>query len=172
VLILDQLHKTQFLNHIRLYEFIQTGLWRYSDVEYQANKLNLSVYLISDELLYHSLQNASFRLWIDSANRAKVKICATDLGLDEDKCHWLQPVQKLLNQLDVSPTLSEFQRLAFDIEQYVHNQQQLKISLFGWFENVDRDALESEGIQTHLSEVLEAILLSKGIQEEIEISDV
>ncbi len=172
VLILDQLHKTQFLNHIRLYEFLQTGLWRYSDVEYQANKLNLSVYLISDEALYHSLQSASFRLWIDSANRVSAKICAADLGLDEDKCHWLPPLQLLLSQLDVSPTLSELQRLAFDIEQYVHNQQQLKVSLFGWLESVDRDTLEKDDIQVYLSDVLDAILQSKGISEEIEIEGV
>ena len=51
ILILDQLHKTQFLNHMRLYEFLQSGLWRYSDVEYQANVLNLKVFMISNEPL-------------------------------------------------------------------------------------------------------------------------
>ena len=172
VLILDQLHKTQFLNHIRLYEFLQTGLWRYSDVQFQANLSNLSVFLISDEPLYHSLQSCSFRLWISEANRAVITVSAEDLGLNEQNCQWLQPVQKLLGEINLSPTLEEYQRLAFDIEQHVHNKQQLKVSLFGWLENIDRKQLESEGLQAYLDDVLEAILLSKGVGEEIEISSV
>ena len=172
VLILDQLHKTQFLNHIRLYEFLQTGLWRYSDVQFQANLSNLSVYLISDEPLYHSLQSCSFRLWISEANRAVITVSAEDLGLNEQNCQWLKPVQKLLEEINLSPTLEEYQRLAFDIEQHVHNKQQLKVSLFGWLENIDRKQLESEELQEYLDDVLEAILLCKGIGEEIEISSV
>jgi len=172
VLILDQLHKTQFLNHIRLYEFLQTGLWRYSDVQYQANVLNLSVYLISDEPLYHSLQSCSFRLWISETNRAVVKISASDLGLDEQSCNWLAPMQTLLSKIKISPTLEEYQRLAFDIEQHVHNKQQLKVSLFGWIENIDREELEGDDLQLYLNNVLEAILQGKGIHEEIEISGV
>jgi len=172
VLILDQLHKTQFLNHIRLYEFLQTGLWRYSDVQYQANVLNLSVYLISDEPLYHSLQSCSFRLWISDANRVVVKISASDLGLDEQNCNWLVPMQALLGKIKISPTLEEYQRLAFDIEQHVHNKQQLKVSLFGWIENIEREELEGDDLQPFLNNVLEAILQGKGIHEEIEISGV
>lgn len=172
VLILDQLHKTQFLNHIRLYEFLQTGLWCYGDVQYQANLSNLSVYLVSDEPLYHSLQSCSFRLWISEANRAVTVVSAEDLGLNEKNCQWLLPVQKLLGKINLSPTLEEYQRLAFDIEQHVHNKQQLKVSLFGWLENIDRRKLESEELQAYLDDVLEAIMLGKGIGEEIEISGV
>lgn len=172
VLILDQLHKTQFLNHIHLYEFLQTGLWQYSDVQFQANLLNLSVYLISDEPLYHSLQSCSFRLWINETNQAVINTLAEDLGLDKRNCQWLKPVQKLLSKVGVSPALEEYQRLAFDIEQHIHNKQQLKISLFGWLENIDRTKLESEDLQPYLDNVLDAILQSKGVHEEIEISDV
>ncbi|HED33926.1 MAG TPA: hypothetical protein ENJ08_06870 [Gammaproteobacteria bacterium] len=172
VLILDQLHKTQFLNHMRLYEFLQTGLWRYSDVQFQANLSNLSVYLISDEPLYHSLTSCSFRLWINEANRSVVKVSASDLGLDEQNCLWLPVIQVLLDKLNVSPTLQEYQRLAYDIEQHVHNKQQLKVSLFGWLENIDRRELENEEHQSCMNQVLEAILQGKGISEEIEISGV
>jgi len=172
VLILDQLHKTQFLNHIRLYEFLQTGLWAYSDVQFQANVLNLSVYLISDEPLYHSLQSCSFRLWISGTNRTTVNITASDMGLDEQSCGWLAPVQMLLSKLGISPTLEEYQRIAFDIEQHVHNKQQLKVSLFGWVENIDRKALESDDLQPYLDNVLEAILHGKGVHEEIDIPGV
>jgi hypothetical protein len=169
VLILDQLHKTPFLNHIRLYEFLQTGLWRYSDVQYRANIQNLSVYVISDEALYHSLQSASFRLWVSDANRSVTKLNAADLGLDEENAQWLLPLQKLLGVMKLSPTLEEYQRLAFDISQHVHNKQQLKVSLFGWLENVNYAQLESDELQDDLILVLEGVLQGKGINEEIEI---
>ncbi len=170
VLILDQLHKTQFLNHIRLFEFIQTGLWQYSDVQFQANLQNLSLYIISSEPLYHSLQSCSFRLWVSETNRQIVEVSAADLGLDESSCAWLPAMQALLKKLKLAPTLEEFRRLAFDVHNYVHNKQHLKTSLFGWIENIDRDVLESEELQFFLDEVLDAVLSCKGDQEEIEIS--
>ncbi len=170
VLILDQLHKTQFLNHIRLYEFLQTGLWTYSNVQYQANILNLSVYLVSDELLYHSLQSCSFRLWIDKGSRVAATVSALDLGLDEQACNWLAPLQVLFNELNIFPTLEEYRHLAFDIEQHIMSKQQLKISLFGWLENLDFMQLESDEMQPYLNTILDAILQEKDIDEEIEIS--
>lgn len=172
VLVLDQLHKTPFLNHIRLYEFLQSGLWQYSDVQYQANITNLSVYLISDEPLYHSLQSCSFRLWINEANRTRVNISAADLGLNEESGSWLPLLQKLMLKMQLAPTLDEYQHLAFDIEQHVHSLSQLKVSLFGWVENIDRVELESDALKTCLNDVLEAILRGKGVPEEIEISGV
>jgi len=170
VLILDQLHKTQFLNHIRLYEFLQSGVWRYSDVQYQANLLNLSVYLISDESLYHSLVSSSFRLWIDENSQIAATVTASDLDLGENSCNWLIPLQKLFDELNIFPVLEEYRRLVFDIEQHIHSKHQLKVSLYGWFENIDRSKLDNEAIQPYLNAVLEAILQDKGIGEEIEIS--
>ena len=172
VLILDQLHKTQFLNHIRLFEFLQTGKWRYSDVQYQANMLNLRVFLISDEALYHSLQSSAFRIWINNSNKASLRVSATDLGLQEDECSWLNALEILLNKLKLSPTLEEYQRLAFDIEQHVRSEQQLKVSLFGWLENVDREQLESDELLPYLHDVLQAIQQGLDVHEEIEISSV
>ena len=170
VLILDQLHKTQFLNHIRLYEFIQSGLWRYGDVQYQANLMNLKLLLISDEPLYHSLQGSAFRIWINGTNHSAIQISASDLGLDEDNCSWLVALEKLLEQLKLSPTLEEYQRLAFDIEEQVRNEHQLKVSLFGWLENVDWERLESEELLPYLSDVLQAIQQGLDVHEEIEIT--
>lgn len=170
VLILDQLHKTQFLNHIRLYEFIQSGLWRYGDVQYQANLMNLKVLLISDEPLYHSLQGSAFRIWINGTNHSSIQISAADLGLEEDSCGWLVALEKLLAQLKLSPTLEEYQRLAFDIEEQVRNEHQLKVSLFGWLENVDWEQLESEEMLPYLSDVLQAIQQGLDVHEEIEIT--
>jgi len=170
VLILDQLHKTQFLNHIRLYEFLQNGQWRYSDVQFQANMQNLNVYLISDEPLYHSLMSSSFRLWVGENSQIGATVTASDLDLDGKTCHWLDPLQKLFYELNVFPVLEEYKRLVFDIEQHIHSEHQLKVSLYGWFENIDRTKLDSESMRPHLNAVLEAILQDKDIDEEIEIS--
>lgn len=170
ILILDQLHKTQFLNHIRLFEFLNSGSWRYSDVQFQANLQNLKVFLISDEELYHSLQGCSFRIWVGNSIRETTQILATDLGLDEENSLWLGPLQALFRQLQFSPTIEEYRHLAYDIEHYVRTEPQLKVSLYGWIEKVDRHQLEEETLKPYLSEVLEAIQQSLDIQEEIEIS--
>ena len=171
VLILDQLHKTQFLNHIRLFEFIQTGLWRYSDVQYQANLTNLHLFLISDEPLYHSLQSSAFRVWINDSNDTALRVSATDLGLEEG-CSWLNALEKLLNRLKLSPTLEEYHRLAHDIEHEVRTEHQLKVSLFGWLENIDRQQLESDELLPYLNDVLQAIQQGLDVHEEIEISSI
>jgi len=171
VLILDQLHKTQFLNHIRLFEFIQSGLWRYSDVQYQANLANIKLFLISDEPLYHSLQSSAFRIWINDSNNTSLRVSATDLGLDES-CSWLNALEKLLNKLKLSPTLEEYQRLAHDIEHEVRTEHQLKVSLFGWLENIDRQQLESDELLPYLNDVLHAIQQGLDVHEEIEISSI
>lgn len=170
VLILDQLHKTQFLNHIRLYDFIRTGVWAYSDVQYQANINNLKLFLISDERLYHSLQSVSFRARVSEQDAASVSLVAADLGINEDDCPWLAPLQALLEVLGISPTLHEYKKLIYDIEQQVRNQHQLKVSLYGWLEKLDWDELEAEKIQPYLHRVLQVIQQNLEIQEEIEIS--
>ncbi len=170
VLILDQLHKTQFLNHIRLYDFIRTGVWAYSDVQYQANMNNLKLFLISDERLYHSLQSVSFRARVSEQDAVSVSLMAADLGLNQEDCPWLAPLQALLEVLGISPTLLEYKKLIYDIEQQVRNQHQLKVSLYGWLEKLDWDELETEKIQPYLHRVLQAIQQSLEIQEEIEIS--
>jgi len=172
ILILDQLHKTQFLNHIRLYEFLKTGIWRYSDVQYQANVQNLKVILISDEELYHSLQTLSFRLWVDGAHEASKRISATDLGVDAASCSWLTPLQKLFEYLKLSPTVDEYKRLIFDIEQQIRDEHQLKVSLYGWVEGVQWEQLQSDEIKSYLDAVLHEIQLGLEVHEEIEISGI
>lgn len=170
VLILDQLHKTQFLNHIRLFEFMSSGKWAYSDVSYQANLNNLKVFLISDEPLYHSLHNRSFRIWIGGVHVASNPVSAAELGLDENNCLWFHSLQKLFQQLKVSPGLEEYRHLVFDIEQQVRSTEQLKVSLFGWLESIDRQQLDDELIQLAIDRVVLDIQQSLGIDEEIEIS--
>jgi len=170
VLILDQLHKTQFLNHMRLYSFIKTGVWSYADVQYQANMHNLKLFLISDEKLYHSLQSVSFRARVNEYDAVSVKLMAADLGLDEDRCGWFHPLQNLLGALNLTPTPEEYRKVIYDIEQQVRNEHQLKVSLYGWLEKLEWDDLEAKKIKPYIEKTLDSIQQSLEIQEEIEIS--
>lgn len=170
VLVLDQLHKTQFLNHIRLYEFLKTGLWCYADVQFQANIQNLMVFVVSDEPLYHSLQSESFRLWVDAGNNASRQISPLDLGIDEAICSWIIPLQKLFEYLQLSPTLDEYKRIIFDIEHQVRSEHQLKVSLYGWLEGVQWSQMQGEDTRPYLEAVLSKIQQGLEVGEEIEIT--
>jgi len=170
VLILDQLHKTQFLNHIRLQEFLRNGVWRYSDVQYQANVQSLKIFLISEEPLYHSLQTESFRIWVSGGNEVSSGVVASDLGIDEGLHTWFAPLQKLLEQLKVYPTVNEYKRLIYDIEQQVRSEHQLKVSLYGWLEGMQWEQVQNDGLKPYLEEVLMEIQQGLVVHEEIEIS--
>ncbi|HEY9051850.1 MAG TPA: hypothetical protein VIQ03_09920 [Gammaproteobacteria bacterium] len=170
ILILDQMHLAEFKQHIRLYDFTKSKIWSYSDVKFYANPANLLVFMISGEPVYHSLQQASFRIWISAQGGDSGVVRPEDLGLDEACREWLEPLNDLFNQLGVSPSLSEYKKLAHDIEQSIRTIEQLKTSIFGWIENIDRQRFASHSVELVLFRVLEAIQSSLSIQEEIELS--
>lgn len=170
VLILDQLHMAEFQQHIRLFEFTKSKVWSYSDVKFHANASNLMVFLISNEPLYHSLQQNSFRVWVSAEDQNTAQIQPQDLGLDEENREWLEPLNELMLELGLSPSISEYRKLAYDIELHVRTAEQLRVSIFGWIENVDRKRLFSKSIQPYIARVMEAIEKGFGIQEEIELS--
>lgn len=170
IVILDQLQMAEFQQHIRLYEFLRSKVWRYSDVQFVANPHNLLIFIVSAEPLYHSLQQLSFRIWISTVDTAAVDIQPEELGLDESCIDWLQPLNELLEALGVSPAPSEYRKLAYDIDRYVRTEDQLKASIFGWIEGVDRKRLMASSVSLHLERVMRGIESSMGIQEEIELS--
>ena len=170
ILILDQMHKAEFQQHIRLFEFTKTKVWAYSDVKFHANPTNLMIFFISNEPLYHSLQQISFRVWISALAGNTGKIEPQDLDLEEANREWLEPLQELMLELGLSPSISEYKKLAYDIEAHVRTEEQLRISIFGWVESVDRTRLHSRSIQPFVSRVMRAIESGFGIQEEIELS--
>jgi len=169
VLILDQMHKAPFNQHIRLYEFIKSNIWAYSDVRFYANIGNLQIHMISDEPIYHSLQQHSFKIWIAATVKDGGFPAMADIGLDEGCAIWLEPLNKLLEQLGVSPSLQQYRRLAFDIANAVRTREQLKVSVFGWIENVDYSRLASRVVVPYLDAVLHALVTSMGVHEEIEL---
>ena len=170
VLILDQLHKADFQQHIRLYEFTKNKVWTYSDARFYANPQNLLIFFVSSEPLYHSLQQNSYRVWVKALPDQIDAIQPEELGLDDACREWLEPLNGLLADLGLVPTITEYRKLVYDIQQFVRTEEQLKTSIFGWIENVDRTRLNSIALQSAVSGVMRAIEDSLGIQEEIELS--
>ena len=169
VLILDQMHKAVFREQIRLFEFIKTNIWAYSDVRFYANVSNLQIYFISSEPMYHSLQQHSFKIWISAQSQAGHFPAATDVGLDVGSALWLDALNKLLEQLGVTPSLQQYRRLLFDVANNVRNREQLRVSIYGWIENVDFHRLYTAALQPYQDAVLDALLASLGVAEEIEL---
>ena len=170
ILILDHLHLAEFKQHIRLYEFIKSHVWSYSDVSFQANFKNLQVFILSSEPLYHSLQQVSFRIWISAEQGSFDTIQPADLELDESCRDWLDPLNELLTELGLTPMVSEYKKLAYDIDQFVRTPDQLRTSLFGWIEGVDRNRLHSPAAEIYILSVIKVIEANLSIQEEIELS--
>ncbi|MDH5483727.1 MAG: hypothetical protein OEY43_00700 [Gammaproteobacteria bacterium] len=171
ILILDQLHLAEFRQHIRLYEFAKSKSWSYSDVSFFANAQNLLIFIISGEPLYHSLQQASFRIWISALPDGAAEMPHhSELGLDDSCQKWCECLNELLTELALAPSLTELKQLAYDVDQHVRTEEQLKISLFGWIEHVDRHRLNSQAIRPYLARVVQAVAENLGVHEEIEIS--
>jgi hypothetical protein len=171
VLILDQMHRSPFREHIRLFEFIKSNVWAYSDVRFFANVNNLQLYLISAEPIYHSLQQYSFNIRISAQAQSGSVPALSDLGLDEGSASWVASLHALFEQLGVAPSLQQYRRLVFDVMHCVRNRDQLRISLFGWIENIDIQRLSSLALEPYLDAVLRDLLASMGIAEEIELQN-
>lgn len=170
VLILDNLHLSKFKQHIRLYEFIKSSNWTYSDVSFRANNKNLKIFIISSEPLYHSLQQLSFRLWISAEQGTSDTIQPFDLDLAESCREWLDPLNELFAELGHTPSISEYKRLVHDIEHYVRTSDQLRTSIFGWVEGIDHQRIRSKSIEPYIRKVIDVIEANLSIQEEIELS--
>lgn len=170
VLIIDQLDKAEFQQHIRLYEFMKNKVWTYSDARFYANAQNLLIFLISSEELYHSLQQSSFRIWVKALADEVNLVQPEAIGLDDSCAEWLESLGLLFMELGVTPNLNEYKRLAYDIQAFVRTRDQLITSIFGWVESVDRTRLYSRALVEPLDRVITAIEQSLGIQEEIELS--
>ena len=171
VLILDQLQLSPFREHLRLFEFIKSNVWAYSDVRFFANVNNLQIYFISAEPIYHSLQQHCYKIWINTQSQAGEFPSLTALELDAGCAAWLTSLNALLDQLGIVPSLHQYRRLVFDVAHSVRNREQLRVSLYGWIEGVDVQRLSSPRLAPCLDAVLQALLDSLGVAEEIELQE-
>lgn len=171
ILILDQLHRANFKDHIRLYRFLISQEWTYSGATFYANAKNLLLFIISEEAVYHSLQKHSFRVWVASSSNRNLAYQPVDFQLGENALPLFNSLNTLFNQLELMPTYSEYKKIIHDIQHNVHTLGDLCTSIYGWTEGLNREKLLSPTIQNHIQEhVMPAIEAFIGIEESVELS--
>lgn len=166
MLILDQLQLAPFRQHLRLAEFVRSHLWSYGEITLKAHPQHLLLVLISEEPLYHSLQQLAFNLWVDSGRPPEEPITPATLGLAENARGMLAALGEIFAALDVSPTPGEYARVVHDIHVNVQRLDQLKTSIYGWVEGVDRRHLLSEAMHAVFERHWPAITRYLGIEAE------
>jgi hypothetical protein len=120
------------------------------------------VALISDGALYHSLARLSYRIWTD-AERAHLDYRPEDYGLGDEATSLFAALSDTFDQLCISPTPSEFERLLGDLLQRVFGIEALRQTLFGHVEGLERERLYAEPTQAALAAVLEALDAGRGV---------
>ena len=167
VLVLDQLHLTDFKNHIRLYHFIKNYQWEYNEASLQANPNKLVVFLISNDPIYHSLQKSAFRIWVNTISDKHIIYTAAEFGLDQQANSLIQALDALFISMGLSPTLSEYKKIIHDIQHNIKTEEHLLHSIFGWTEGIDRKLLYSKKLQPLVSKVILELHQYWGIDEVI-----
>lgn len=156
ILILDQLQAADFADHIRLYQFANSREWSGPTGSVRANPRNLLLVLISEQPLYHSLAKVSYRVWTD-AQRAYLDYRPEDYGLGPDAQWLFAKLAAVFEAAQASPTPSEFQHLLRDLLQHVRSEDQLRQSLFGWTEGLDRARLYTPELTPLLTQAIDAL---------------
>ena len=172
VLILDQLHLAEFKQHMRLYNFMVSRVWSYSDVSYVANQNNLTVFMISESPLYHALQQCSFKVWVDSLSQPGRPPKADELKLESGAQQWINAVTEIFQALKINPALNTYKKIANDIEQHVRTSDQLRTSIYGWVEGVVYPQLFTEEMDELFHQAQLAIENYIGFEDQIELSGI
>lgn len=165
ILILDQLQAADFREHIRLYQFVNSHEWTFLNATHHANPKYLVLFLISEEPLYHSLQKNSFRVWISSVSTRQIPYQPEEFGLEEEIRPVMEELAEVFRTLGMSPTHSEYARILADIDRRVRGREELRHSVYGWMEGVDRTTLFSEEMSPLLDATVEAIHHYMGLDE-------
>jgi len=169
VLILDQLQAADFREQIRLFHFVQSGDWQSTSGSVRAHQRQLLIVLISEQALYHSLAHLAYRIWADPSS-GRFEHRPEDFGRGLDAREMFAAFAQLFEQLHATPTPSEFQRLLDDAERYVRTPEQLRHSIFGWMERIDRTQLFSPALTSPIEQCVHAINNYVGV-DEIELGD-
>ncbi len=163
LLILDQLQACDFSDQLRLFQFIQSGIWTDRGGSVIAHRRNLLVLLISNEALYHSLQKCSFRIFTD-ASVGIFDFNPVDFGLGINTQGLIDAFAQLFDALSCQPTRSEFERILRDCEARVRTAEQLRICVFGRIENLDRSALYAAAMLPIIAQVIHELTDVLGIE--------
>lgn len=140
LLILDQLQAAHFADQQRLYNFVMKREWTSPAGSASANPKNLVLALISEQPLYHSLAKCSYRVWTD-AQRAFLDYRPADYGLGPEAQGFFAALAGVCVALPAAPTPSEFANVVSDLLNHARSEEQIRQSLFGRIENLERPRL-------------------------------
>ena len=154
LLILDQLQAAHFTDQARLYNFVMKRKWSNATGSSSANARNLVLGLISEQPLYHSLAKCSYRIWTD-AQRAFLDYRPADYGLGAEAQGFFAAIANVCVALPASPTPSEFANVISDLLHHARSEEQIRQSLFGRIENLERARLYTP----ELAPLLRALLV-------------
>ncbi len=169
VLILDQLQGADFATQMRLYHFVMQREWSSASGSVQAHARNFLLILVSEQPLYHSLAKCSFRLWTD-AQRAFLDYRPSDYGLGAEAQPLFDALSALCLAAGAAPTPSEFGHLLDDLLQRARSEEQIRQSLFGRVEMVERARLYGSELLQPLRTLLMEIERLLGA-DHVEIAD-
>jgi hypothetical protein len=170
LLILDQLQHAHFAEQARLYHFVMTREWTGPQGSAIAHPKNLVLALISEQPLYHSLAKCSYRVWTD-AQSAFLDYRPSEYGLGPEAQGLFAALAAVCGPLGASPTPSEFQHLLTDLLQYARSEEQIRQSLFGRVESVDRGRLYAPELVAPLRALLVEIERLLGA-DEVQLPDI
>jgi hypothetical protein len=100
------------------------------------------LFLISEEPLYHALARDSFRVWISRVSQRYIVFRPADFGLGSDALPLFDAIEALFHALQAAPTRSELHLVLHDLQRHVRTVDDLRHSLFGRCEGVDRGTLQ------------------------------
>lgn len=163
-LILDQLQVADFRDQARLYRFVHDGNWAMAQAAVRANRKHLLVVLISELPLYHSLAKVSYRVWTD-AGSGRFEFTPQDVGLGAEAQALFVALAALFEALGSVPTPTEFRHIVDDLQQHVRTEEQLRHTLYGWMERVDRTLLYAVALGPRLQDVVHAANTLLGLEE-------
>ncbi len=164
VLILDQLQAADFREQIRLFQFVQTAEWNGAAGSVKANPRNLLLVLISEQAIYHSLAHLAYRIWAD-ASGGRFDYRPEDFGLGLDARALFAAMAELFDAIAAIPTPSELRRILDDALANARTSEQLRHSIFGWMERIDRSQLFSPTLTPSVENCVHAINQYVGIDE-------
>jgi hypothetical protein len=168
VLILDQLQMADFREHIRIHRLVRDRCWQIRDAVYDASRRNLLLILISEDPLYHSLQRASYRVWVSRVSERRVVYRPAEFGLASDAVPLFAALGELFQTLGTAPTRSEFEKLLHDLTHQVQTEIDLRHALFGRCEGMALERLTDEDADSAFVRVIEALRAYLGT-EQIEV---
>jgi hypothetical protein len=164
VLILDQLHSADFRAQIRLFEFVQSSEWTAASGSVKANPRNLLLVLISEQPIYHSLAHLAYRIWADAAG-GRFDYRPEDFGLGLDARALFTAMAEMFEAVGAIPTPSELRRILDDALSNARTAEQLRHSIFGWMERIDRAQLFSPALIPTVENCVHAINQYIGVDE-------